>query len=396
MTLPAGALEGIVVVDLSRVLAGPYCGQLLADHGASVIKVEGPQGDETRSWGSAKSVEGQSAYFEGLNRSKRNLGLDLAQPEARDALRRLLRNADVVLDNFKSGTMQRWGLGYPELADANPSLIACTISGYGDTGPLGKMPGYDSVLQAFSGLMSVTGESSGGSTRIGVPLVDIVAGLHAFSGILLALRDRERTGIGQEVEVTLLDSALALMHPHAADWLSSGNVAERTGNAHPMVAPYQVFESATGPIFIAASNDRQFTTLVEVLGEPEIALDPRFTTNLHRVRNRQALAQALAPSIAQRGSAQLAQDLMDRGVAASAVNDVGQALSAEQVVARESIVSAEGYRGVRTPVRLSRSGNGPTMAPVARGAHTAEVLREAGLTEAQIASMVSSGAALVN
>jgi len=286
----AGALRGLRVLDLSRVLAGPLCAQMLADHGAEVIKVEAPTGDETRRWGPpfVDEAETTSSYFQGLNRGKANIALDLRTPPGRGVLHELIARADVVVENFKAGTMHRWGLGYESrLAMEFPRLVYCRITGYGVDGPLGGLPGYDAVLQAYGGLMSINGERDGDPLRVGVPVVDMTAAHQAFAGILLAVLERTASGRGQLVDVTLLDAVVSLMHPHSAAYLQSGVAPERTGAAHPTVAPYQVFRTAAGgQLFVAAASDAQFAALTEVLGRPGLAGDPRFRRNRDRVAHR--------------------------------------------------------------------------------------------------------------
>jgi len=253
-----GALAGLVVVDLTRVLGGPYCTQVLADHGAEVMKIEPPQGDEVRDWG-PPFQDGDASYFIGVNRNKRSLGLDLSRPEGRQVLLRLLEQADVLIENFKPGTLEKWGLGYENTLQARfPRLIHCRISGFGATGPLGGYPGYDAVIQAMTGWFSVNGKPESGPTRAGIPLVDIGTGLFAAIGVLMALEERHRSDLGQFVDTTLFDSGVALMHPHIPNYLLSGKTPGLTGNAHPNISPYDTFPTRTVEIFLAAGNDRAF------------------------------------------------------------------------------------------------------------------------------------------
>ncbi|OXH91494.1 hypothetical protein CA831_06745, partial [Burkholderia multivorans] len=257
-----GALDGLKVVDLSRVLGGPYCTQALADHGATVIKIEPPGGDETRGWG--PPFAGDTAwYFLGVNRNKEGLALDLSRDEGRAILWRLLEDADVLVENFKPGTLARWGMDYArDLQPRFPRLIHCAVTGFGADGPLGGLPGYDAVIQAMAGLMSVNGERDGDATRIGLPIVDMVTGLNALAGILLALAEREKSGRGQSVDIALYDCGVSLLHPHLPNFFGSARVPERSGNAHPNIAPYDSYRTATVPIFLAVGNDRQFARLV--------------------------------------------------------------------------------------------------------------------------------------
>ncbi|MFD4985204.1 CaiB/BaiF CoA transferase family protein [Streptomyces sp. NPDC058374] len=392
----AGAVRGLRVLDLSRVLAGPFCAQMLADHGAEVIKVEAPSGDETRRWGPpfVDDAETASAYYQGLNRNKANIVLDLRAEEAREVLHSLIARSDVVVENFKAGTMERWGLGYESrLAAEFPRLVYCRITGYGVDGPLGGLPGYDAALQAYGGLMSVNGERDGDPLRVGVPLVDITAAHQAFAGVLLALLERGVSGQGQLVEATLLDAVVSLMHPHSAAYLQSGEVPERTGAAHPTVAPYQVFRTAReGRLFVAAASDAQFAALTEVLGRPRLAREPRFRRNRDRIGNLPALLAELEPAFLARDADELAGELVARGVPASPVNDIAAALSAPQVIHRGMVVRDGDYRGIGVPVKLSRSSSVPPRAPMPLGADTSRVLAECGYTPQDLAALRLSGA----
>ncbi len=269
----SGALSGLKVVDLSRVLAGPLCTQMLADHGAQVIKVEPPSGDETRHLGPPFDENGVAAYFGAVNRGKRAITLDLTQPDARATLEALLEEADILVENFLPGTLERWNLGYETLHQRHPSLIYCSISGFGADGPLGGLPGYDAVLQAMCGVMSINGTPESGATRVGIPIVDYVTGYNALAGILLALQARHSSGWGQRVEVALFDTALSMLVPHAANWLSSGRTPERLGSAHPNIAPYDKFQAGDGELFLGIVNDGQFRRFCTQLGRDELATD---------------------------------------------------------------------------------------------------------------------------
>jgi crotonobetainyl-CoA:carnitine CoA-transferase CaiB-like acyl-CoA transferase len=384
-----GPLAGLRVIDLSRVLAGPYCGQLLGDHGAEVIKVEPPAGDDTRTWG-PYMPDGRSAYYAAINRNKKNICLDLRTPAARQVLWRLIETADIVIENFKAGTMARWGLDYEhDLAPRFPRLVYCRISGFGLDGPLGGLAGYDAALQAYGGLMSVNGEPERDPMRIGVPVVDMVTGILASVGILLALQERHSSGRGQLVDSTLLDTAITLLHPHSGGWLNNGKLPVRTGAAHPSIAPYETFHTPGGLFFISAANDRQFAALADVLGRPELAADQRFTTNEARLANVAALRAVLSALICDRDPEALSQELARRGVAAAPVHDVAQALTAPQVRHRELVIDQDGYHGTASPVKLGRTPAAAPQPPVLQGADTRAVMTELGYDEAAIAALIA-------
>ena len=346
----AGALAGITVVDLSRVLGGPYATQILGDHGADVLKVEPPQGDETRAWG-PPFRDGSSAYFAGVNRNKRGLVLDLKTQAARETLLGLLAGADVLVENFRTGTLEGWGLG--ELTARFPRLIHCRVSGFGADGPLGGLPGYDAAVQALTGLMTINGAAGGEPVRLGVPAVDMTSGMNAAIGILLALHERERSGRGQFVDITLFDSALAILHPHAANLLGGGATPGRSGNAHPNIAPYETFPTARGELFLAVGNDGQFAKLDAMLGSA-LAADARFVTNPARVANRPALREALVALLAGHEAEPLAARLMAGGVPAAPLLDVAQALAHSHTAHREMIVPGD-FPSIASPVKLSRT-----------------------------------------
>ena len=350
---PSGALAGITIVDLSRVLGGPYCTQMLGDHGADVLKVEPPQGDETRSWG-PPLADGASAYFHGVNRNKRGLVLDLKTDAGRAALLGLLDGADVLVENFKPGTMEGWGLGIDTLAARFPRLIHCRISGFGADGPLGGLPGYDAAVQALTGLMSVNGDTAGVPTRLGVPVVDMASGLNAAVGILLALVERQRSGRGQFVDIALFDCALSILHPHSANYLSSGVVPGRSGNAHPNIAPYDSFACHDGAIFLAVGNDGQFAKLGAMLGRPDLAADPRFAGNRDRIAHRDALKATLEATLADHEAAPLAERLIRGGVPCAPVLTVAEALAHPHTAHRAMVVPGE-FPGIGAPVKLSRT-----------------------------------------
>ncbi|AOB32767.1 hypothetical protein AKI39_21525 [Bordetella sp. H567] len=389
----AGALAGVRILDLSRVLAGPYCTQILADHGAEVVKVEPPQGDETRTLG-PPFIGDVAAYYQGLNRNKFGVALDLSTPQGRDVALRLMEGADVVIENFLPGTMEKWGLGYESVLAARfPRLVYCRITGFGSTGPLAGLPGYDAVLQAFCGLMSVNGHADHGATRLGIPIVDLATGLSAVSGVLLALLERQRSGKGQAVECALFDVALSLLHPHAANWLVSGRTPALSGNAHPNISPYDKFAGRDGELFLGILNDAQFARFCKVIGCTALLEDPRFMGNASRVENRDALRAAIEPALQDWDTGVACEALMRAGVPAARVNAVPDVLQHPHADAREMRVEMDGYRGVGIPVKLGRTPGRVRRPPPAFGADTRTVLTQAGFTETQIQTLIDLGIA---
>jgi crotonobetainyl-CoA:carnitine CoA-transferase CaiB-like acyl-CoA transferase len=390
--LSRGVLTGLKVVDLSRVLAGPLCTQMLADHGADVIKIEPPQGDETRHLGPPFDAAGQAAYFGAVNRGKRSLVLDLSRLEGRGVLEALLRDADVLVENFLPGTMERWGLGYDAvLSQRFPRLVYCGISGFGADGPLGGLPGYDAVLQAIGGLMSINGTPDSGPVRVGIPIVDYVTGYNALTGILLALSARERTGKGQRVEVTLFDTALSLLVPHAANWLCSSRTPGRLGSAHPNIAPYDKFAAGDGEIFLGIVNDGQFRRFCRQVGREDLLDDPRFGTNAQRLAHVAALRAELERTLARFDAETLCRDLMQAGVPAGPVNSVPQAFAQAHVAHRRMLVESDGHRAPGIPVTLADTPGRPGRRPPRFGEQAKEILAEAGFDQAAIARLFAAG-----
>jgi crotonobetainyl-CoA:carnitine CoA-transferase CaiB-like acyl-CoA transferase len=370
-TNPAnGALHGLKVIDLSRVLGGPYCTQILADHGADVLKIEPPQGDETRGWGPPFDAHGTASYFLGLNRNKRGMTMDLAQPAQREALLALLADADVLVENFKTGSMEKWGLGFDTLSARFPRLIHCRVSGFGADGPKGGLPGYDAAVQAMVGLISINGESdaNGGTpVRLGVPAVDIATGLNAALGILMALHERGKSGKGQFVEAALYDCGLSFLHPHSANHLlDPSRVPGRSGNAHPNICPYDTFATRTVPIFLAVGNDGQFAKLAEQIGAPELASDARFADNALRSANRVELKRLLEARLASFDCEPLADRLIRAGVPCAPTRDIPAALADPHTAHRGMVVQIGDYRGVASPIKLSRTPATYRLAPPAR------------------------------
>jgi formyl-CoA transferase len=390
-----GALDGLKVIDLSRVLGGPYCGQMLADHGADVIKIEPPQGDETRTWGPPFDAEGISAYFAGINRNKRTIALDLSKPEGRKVLLKLLETADVLIDNFKTGTMEKWGIGYHDVLAAKfPRLVHARVSGFGADGPLGGFPGYDAMVQASAGLVSVYGSPEGGQVRIGVPVVDLSTGMNATIGIMMALYERNRSGKGQFVDATLYDSAIALHQPHAPNYFMAGLKPKLVGNSHASLVPYSNFPTKTRNIVVGAGNDGQFRKLTQMLGKPELADDPRFKTNKERVAHRAELEAELRALLKDRDANELSQELMKGGVPSAAVLEVSDVMEAPHTKHRGMVWEKDGWRNVGNPVKLSRTPPKVRTKPKKFGTDTRAVLAEAGYSSAEIDTLVASGVAL--
>lgn len=353
----SGALSGIRVIDASRVLGGPYATQVLADHGAEVIKIEPPRGDETRHWGPPFLAPDVSWYFAGVNRNKDFRTLDLKTPAGVDEFRELLATADVLVENFRSGTLADWGLDYESALRVDyPRLVVCSITGFGDDGPLGGLPGYDAVVQAVTGMMSVNGRAESGPTRIGMPAVDMFTGMYAATGILMALQERARSGRGQRVETTLFDCALSMMHPHFPNYFGTGRSQERTGNDHPNITPYSTYRVGEGHIFLAVGNDRQFATLCVHLGIPELPDDPRFACNAARTRHRPELRRLLEAALEPFDAEDLGRQLSKLGVPCGPILDVQQAVNHPHTAHREMLVELDGgYRGVASPIKLSRT-----------------------------------------
>jgi crotonobetainyl-CoA:carnitine CoA-transferase CaiB-like acyl-CoA transferase len=369
----SGPLEGLLVADFSRVLAGPFATMLLGDLGADVVKVEHPAGgDETRGWG-PPWYRDHSTYYLAVNRNKRSVALDLRTGAGRRAASALAARADVLVENFKAGAAERLGLGYEEVGRDNPGLVWCSISGFG-RGPGAELPGYDFLVQAMSGLMSITGPAGGEPTKVGVALVDVLTGLYAFGGVLAALRERDRTGRGQRVEVSLLGSALASLVNQASSYLCTGKPPRAMGNRHPSITPYETLATADRPLVVAVGNDGQFARLCRVLGVPGAVTDPRFATNADRVTNRDALAELLERALAARGASDWVAALSEAGVPCGLVNDVGEAFALAERLGLEPVAAAGGIPQVANPIRLSSAPASYRLAPPALGEHTAEVL----------------------
>ncbi|MDR3368440.1 CaiB/BaiF CoA-transferase family protein [Rhodoferax sp.] len=420
MTNKPAALSHLKVLDLSRVLAGPWCTQMLADLGADVIKVERPgAGDDTRHWGPPflKDADGndttEATYFTACNRNKRAITLDMAKTEGQALIRQMAANSDILVENFKVGGLKQYGLDYESLKATNPRLIYCSVTGFGQTGPYAERAGYDLMIQAMSGLMSITGHADGqpggGPMRMGVALIDVLTGIYATSAILAAIEARHTTGEGQHIDMALLDVSMAVLANQAAGYLNTGKVPQRLGNTHPSLAPYQTFETADGSMLLAIGNDGQFARFCDAAGQPEWATDARFASNTLRVKNREALVALMLPVTRTRSTADWTMLLEDKAVPCGPINDMAQAFADPQVQARglvlkqpvvqvehgqaatESIAKHATVNTVASPLRLMATPPVLRRPPPSLGEHTDEVLAELGLDATQIAALRGRG-----
>ena len=393
-----GALAGLTVLDLTRVLSGPYCTMMLADMGARVIKVERPGGgDDTRAWG-PPFQSGESAYFLSVNRNKESVTLDLKHPDGRRVLDALIDRADVLAENFRPGALDRMGLNYADLSRRRPDLVYCSISGFGQSGPRRREPGYDAVMQGEGGLMSITGAEDGPAYRLGVAIVDVVSGMFAAYGVAVALLARERTGRGQLVDVGMLDAAAAVLTYQAGSYFATGRAPGRLGNRHPSIAPYESLEAADGELVVAAGNDQLWRALCGVLGLGALADDPRFRTNADRVAARGALRPLLVERLRTRPVADWLTQLKAAGVPCGGVRDLEQVFSDPQIVERAMVVAldhpiAGAIRQLGVPVKLDGTPGTVRTPPPALGQHTDAVLRgDLGIDPEEIARLRAAGA----
>jgi crotonobetainyl-CoA:carnitine CoA-transferase CaiB-like acyl-CoA transferase len=391
------ALSGIRVLDLSRVLAGPWCTQMLGDLGAEIIKVEQPgKGDDTRGWGPPWHGDGDerlSAYYLSANRGKQSVTINMATPEGQDLIRQLAATSDVVVENFKVGGLKKYGLDYDSLKAANPKLIYCSITGFGQDGPRAHQPGYDLMIQGQSGLMSITGDPAGEPQKVGVALVDVMTGLHATIAVLAALNQRHVTGRGQSIDLALFDVAVSTLANIALNFRVSNLVPQRMGNAHPSVVPYQVFETSDGHMIVAVGNDSQFAHFAAALGLVDLATDVRFVTNAGRVEHRADLIPVLSDAMKTRTTAAWEAVLNAVNVPAGPINTIEQALADPQAQFRNLATNAGGRPGIATPLRLSDSATGASTAPPLLGADTAAVLSSLlGLDDDMITRLRAKGA----
>ncbi len=402
------ALEHLRVLDLTRVLAGPWCTQLLADLGADVVKIERPgSGDDTRAWGPPYLSDptgrdtSEAAYYLSANRGKRSVTVDISKPEGQQLVRRLAEAADVVVENYKVGQLAKYGLDYARLSEVNPRLIYCSITGFGQDGPYKDRAGYDFIIQAMGGFMSITGERDdlpgGGPQKAGVAVSDLMTGMYSTVAILAAVAQRSRSGVGQYIDMALFDTMIAMLANMNMNYLTTGKAPGRAGNAHQNIVPYQVFAAADGHVVIAVGNDSQYAKFCEIAGRPDLAADPRFASNAGRVRNRAALVPLLEAIVRDRPAAFWAEKLEAAGVPCGPINSIAQALGDPQAVARGIRVDLPHPVGgtvplVGMPIRMSGSSPNYERPPPLLGQHTDEVLRElAGMDAGEIAALRARG-----
>lgn len=404
---PSGPLTGLKVIDMTRIIAGPYGGQMLGDLGADVVKVERlGEGDDCRRVGPPwiKSPEpeapGESTYFQAVNRNKRSLALDFAMPKGAAIIRRMAQGADILLENYRTGTLARYGLGFEDLRKENPGLIYCSITGFGQTGPYSGRSGYDFLVQGMAGMMSVTGHADGeagaGPMRVGIPVADIMAGMNGVIGVLAALRHRDRTGEGQHIDISLFESQAAALLNSASSWLNAGTKLGRTGNDHPSAAPYGVYEVDDGHIIVATFNDREFARLAQVLGHSEWLNDPRFARNGDRVLNRPALKEAVREALRGKTRAQWVDILNAATVSAGPINDIADLERDEHAIARGMFLPMETkdlgrVRSIASPVRMSVTPPDYRLPPPSLGEHSDELLEELGYSVDQRARLRADG-----
>lgn len=372
----AAPLEGLKVIELARVLAGPWAGQMLADLGAEVIKIEAPEGDDTRQWGPPfieRDGSRDAAYYHSTNRGKHAVTADFRTPEGQALVRELVRDADVLIENFKVGGLQKYGLDYDSLHTLNPRLVYCSVTGFGQTGPYAHRAGYDYIIQGMSGLMSITGAPDGQPQKVGVAVTDVFTGIYAVVGILAALRQRDSTGTGQQVDMALLDVATAIMANQAMNYLATGTPPQRLGNAHPNLVPYQVFDCADGWIIIAIGNNGQYSRFCALLGLPELAEDPLFLTNVDRLAHRAELGQRLSEGTRRFSKARLLAACEAAGVPAGPINDMGEVFADPQVIHRGLKLELDGVPTVRTPITFSDAELKLTTPSPRLGEHDAEI-----------------------
>ena len=381
MTTPIGPLSGLRVLDLTRVLAGPTCTQMLGDLGAEVIKIERPEaGDDTRGFAPPFVPNTkESAYFVGVNRNKKSVTLDIAKPEGQAIIHKLLEHCDILVENFKVGALAKYGLGYEQLAKTHPRLIYCSITGFGQTGPYAPRPGYDALIQAMGGVMSLTGEPNGSPQKVGVPVADLFAGLYGCIGILAAVNHRNNTGQGQQIDIGMLDTHVAWLANQGMNYLATGENPPRLGNQHPNIAPYQEFPTKDGYIILAVGNDPTFERFCKAFGQEALLADPRFATNPIRVQNRQLVTDTLTPVMKSKTTAEWIEALEALKIGCGPINTLEQVFADPHVQAREMVVemahgSGETVKVIANPVKLSATPPSYRSAPPVLGEHTQDVL----------------------
>ncbi|MCA3272677.1 MAG: CoA transferase [Roseomonas sp.] len=399
MTTPIGPLTGLRVLDLTRVLAGPTCTQMLGDLGAEVIKIERPEaGDDTRGFAPPFVPNTkESAYFVGVNRNKKSVTLDIAKPEGQAIIHKLLEHCDILVENFKVGALAKYGLGYEQLAKTHPRLIYCSITGFGQTGPYAPRPGYDALIQAMGGVMSLTGEPNGSPQKVGVPVADLFAGLYGCIGILAAVNHRNSTGQGQQIDIGMLDTHVAWLANQGMNYLATGENPPRLGNQHPNIAPYQEFPTKDGYLILAVGNDPTFERFCKAFGQEALLADPRFATNPIRVQNRQLVTDTLTPVMKSKTTAEWIDALEALKIGCGPINTLEQVFADPHVQAREMIVemahgSGETVKVIANPVKLSATPPSYRSAPPVLGEHTNAVLSDVlKMSAAEIAALKDKG-----
>ncbi len=399
MTAPIGPLSGLRVLDLTRVLAGPTCTQMLGDLGAEVIKIERPEaGDDTRGFAPPFVPNTkESAYFVGVNRNKKSVTLDIAKPEGQAIILKLLEHCDILVENFKVGALAKYGLGYEQLAKAHPRLIYCSITGFGQTGPYAPRPGYDALIQAMGGVMSLTGEPNGSPQKVGVPVADLFAGLYGCIGILAAVNHRNNTGQGQQIDIGMLDTHVAWLANQGMNYLATGENPQRLGNQHPNIAPYQEFPTKDGYIILAVGNDPTFERFCKAFGQEALLTDPRFATNPIRVQNRQLVTDTLTPVMKSKTTAEWIEALEALKIGCGPINTLEQVFADPHVQARQMVVemahgSGETVKVIANPVKLSATPPSYRSAPPVLGEHTQNVLTDVlKMSAADIAALKEKG-----
>lgn len=399
MTSPIGPLSGLRVLDLTRVLAGPTCTQMLGDLGAEVIKIERPEaGDDTRGFAPPFVPNTkESAYFVGVNRNKKSVTLDIAKPEGQAIILKLLEHCDILVENFKVGALAKYGLGYEQLAKTHPRLIYCSITGFGQTGPYAPRPGYDALIQAMGGVMSLTGEPNGSPQKVGVPVADLFAGLYGCIGILAAVNHRNNTGQGQQIDIGMLDTHVAWLANQGMNYLATGENPPRLGNQHPNIAPYQEFPTKDGYIILAVGNDPTFERFCKAFGQEALLADPRFATNPIRVQNRQLVTDTLTPVMKSKTTAEWIEALEALKIGCGPINTLEQVFADPHVQARQMVVemahgSGETVKVIANPVKLSATPPSYRSAPPVLGEHTQNVLTDVlKMSAADIAALKEKG-----